>query len=75
MPVAFGHREVLIKAYVHQVVICHGAEVIARHPHSYERDRMVFEPLPCLLTRAAADRAEGRQPGSGRAPGWVDAAR
>jgi transposase len=48
VPVAFGHREVLIKAYVHQVVICQGAEVIARHPRSYERDTMVFDPLHYL---------------------------
>lgn len=48
VPVAFGHREVLIKAYVHTVVICHGAEVIARHARSYERDRFVFNPLHYL---------------------------
>jgi transposase len=48
VPVAFGHRAVLIKAYVHQVVICQGAEVIARHPRSYERDTMVFDPLHYL---------------------------
>ena len=48
VPVAFGHRQVLIKAYVHEVVICHGAEVIARHGRSYERDLMIFEPLHYL---------------------------
>lgn len=48
VPVAFGHRAVLIKAYVHQVVICHAAEVIARHPRSYERDTMIFDPLHYL---------------------------
>jgi len=30
------------------VVICQGAEVIARHPRSYERDTMVFDPLHYL---------------------------
>ena len=44
VPVAFGHRSVLSKAYVHEVVICHGAEVIARHARSYERDTMIFDP-------------------------------
>ncbi|MBA3935941.1 MAG: IS21 family transposase [Planctomycetes bacterium] len=48
VPVAFGHRQVLIKAYVHDVLICHGAEVIARHARSYERDTMIFDPLHYL---------------------------
>jgi hypothetical protein len=48
VPVAFGHRDVLVKAYVHAVVICHGAEVIARHARSYERDTMIFDPLHYL---------------------------
>ena len=48
VPVAFGHREVLIKAYVHTVVVCHGTEVIARHTRSYERETMIFDPLHYL---------------------------
>jgi len=36
VPTAYGHREVLIRGYVHEVVISCGAEVIARHPRSYE---------------------------------------
>ncbi len=48
VPVAFGHRHVLVKAYVHAVVRCHGAEVIARHVRSYERDTMIFDPLHYL---------------------------
>ena len=47
-PVAHGYREVLIKAYVHEVVLCHGSEVIARHLRSYEREVMVFDPLHYL---------------------------
>ena len=35
-PVAFGHRDVLVKGYVAEVVISCGAEVIARHPRSAE---------------------------------------
>ena len=35
VPTAYGHREVLIRGYVHEVVISCGAEVIARHPRSY----------------------------------------
>ena len=47
-PVYWGHREVLIKGYVHEVVISCGAEVIARHARSYEREDMIFDPLHYL---------------------------
>jgi hypothetical protein len=39
---------VLVRGYVHEVVISHGAEVIARHPRSYEREDFVFDPLHYL---------------------------
>ena len=45
---AYGHREVLVRGYVHEVVIACGAEVIARHPRSYEREDFVFDPLHYL---------------------------
>src|SRR5262249_1575741 len=45
---AYGHREVLIRGYVHEVVISCAAEVIARHPRSYEREDFVFDPLHYL---------------------------
>jgi len=48
VPVEWGHREVLVKAFVHEVVICSASEVIARHPRSYEREDMVFNPLHYL---------------------------
>ena len=48
VPVCWGHREVLVKGYVHEVVISCGAEVIARHPRSYEREDMIFDPLHYL---------------------------
>jgi transposase len=48
VPTAYGHREVLIRGYVHEVVICCGAETIARHPRSYEREDFVFNPLHYL---------------------------
>jgi hypothetical protein len=35
-----------VRGYVHEVVISCGAEVIARHPRSYEREDFVFEPGP-----------------------------
>ena len=56
-PVAYGHRDVLVKGYVNEVVISGGAEVIARHPRSYEKDDFVFDPihyLPLLERKTAA---------------------
>ena len=48
VPVAYGHREVLVRGYVGDVVISCGSEVIARHTRSYERDDYVFDPLHYL---------------------------
>jgi transposase len=48
VPTAYGHREVLIRGYVEEVVISCGADVIARHARSYEREDFVFEPLHYL---------------------------
>jgi len=45
VPTAYGHQKVLIRGYVHEVVISCGAEIIARHPRSYEREDFVFNPL------------------------------
>ena len=44
----FGHCEVLVRGYVHEVVISCAAEVIARHPRSYEQEDFVFDPLHYL---------------------------
>ena len=49
VPVAYGHREVLVRGYVGEVVISCGAEVIARHRRSYQRDDYVFDPIHYLL--------------------------
>ena len=38
----------MIRGYVHEVVISCGAEVIARHVRSYEREDFVFNPLHYL---------------------------
>ena len=48
VPTKYGHRDVLVRGYVHDVVISCGAEVIARHPRSYERDDFIFDPLHYL---------------------------
>ena len=48
VPTAYGHQKVLIRGYVHEVVISCGAEIIARHPRSYEREDFIFNPLHYL---------------------------
>ena len=48
VPTSFGHRQVVVRGYVHEVVIACGTEVIARHPRSYEREDFVFDPLHYL---------------------------
>ena len=56
-PVAYGHRDVIIRGYVSEVVISCGGEVIARHPRSYEREDFVYDPihyLPLLEQKTGA---------------------
>jgi transposase len=48
VPTAYGHREVLIRGTVDTVVISCGADIIARHARSYEREDFVFDPLHYL---------------------------
>jgi len=48
VPTAYGHQEVLVRGYVDEVVIACGAEVIARHRRSYEKEDFVFDPLHYL---------------------------
>jgi len=48
VPVEYGHRQVLVKAFVWELVIVCGTEVIARHVRSYGREEMIFNPLHYL---------------------------
>jgi hypothetical protein len=48
VPVAYGHREVLVRGYVEEVVIGCGAAVIARHRRCYGREDVLLEPLHYL---------------------------
>ncbi len=48
VPVAYGHRDVLVRGYVDEVVISCGTEVIARCCRSYEHGNFVFDPLHYL---------------------------
>ena len=64
VPTTYGHRDVLVRGYVHEVVISCGAEVIARHPRSYEREDFIRSAaLP------GADQAEDQCAGPGCAAG------
>ncbi len=48
VPTAYGHREVLVRGFVHEVVIACGSEIIARHPRSWEKEDFIFDPLHYL---------------------------
>jgi transposase len=48
VPTAYGHRPVLVKGYVGEVVIACGATIIARHPRCYGREEFIFDPLHYL---------------------------
>ena len=48
VPVAYAHRDVMVKAYVDEVAIIVGSEEVARHQRSYEADDFVFDPFHYL---------------------------
>jgi transposase len=48
VPTQYGHQQVLVRGYVHEVVIAHGTETIARHPRSWEKEDYIFDPLHYL---------------------------
>jgi transposase len=57
VPTEYGHHDVLVKGYVHEVVIACGSEVIARHHRSYQREDMIFEPRHYLALLEQKTRA------------------
>jgi hypothetical protein len=57
VPTQYGHRQVLLKAYVHHIVIVAGSEVIAKHPRSYDREVTIYEPLHYLALLEHKSRA------------------
>ena len=70
VPVAYGHREVLVRGYVEAVVVGCGAAVVARHRRSYGREDVLLEPLHycrCSSARSARWTRRPRWP-AGRAP-------
>ena len=48
VPTRHGHLHVLVRGYVHEVTIACGSEVIAKHPRSYEREAVIYDPLHYL---------------------------
>ena len=48
MPVAYGHRPVVLKASVDTVCIYHAGSPIARHARCWDRERQVFDPIHYL---------------------------
>jgi transposase len=57
VPTEYGHRQVWVKGYVHEVVIACASQVIARHARSYEREDVVFDPLHYLALLEQKTRA------------------
>jgi transposase len=57
VPTHYGHRQVWVKGYVHEVVIACASEVIVRHERSYEREAVVFNPLHYLALLEQKTRA------------------
>jgi transposase len=57
VPTAYGHRPVLVRGYVEEVVIACGAEIIARHPRSYGREDFLFRTAALPGAPGAEDRS------------------
>jgi transposase len=57
VPTQYGHRQVWVKGYVHEVVIACASAIIARHQRSYERETVVFDPLHYLALLEQKTRA------------------
>lgn len=57
VPTQYGHRQVWVKGYVHEVVIACGSQIIARHARSYEREVVIFDPLHYLALLEQKTRA------------------
>ena len=67
MPTAYGHRAVVVKGYVDEVVIVCGSDEIARHRRSYEREALIFEPRHYL---ALLERKTGAFDQAAPLAGW-----
>ena len=68
VPTAYGHREVVVKGFVDEVVIVCGSEEIARQRRSYEREVLVFDPRHYL---ALLERKIGALDQAAPLAGWA----
>jgi hypothetical protein len=57
VPTEYGHRQVLVKAYVHRIVIVSGCDLIAEHKRSYDREATIYDPLHYLALLEQKSRA------------------
>ena len=67
VPTAYGHRAVLVRGYIEEVLIACGAEIIARHPRSYAREDFIFDPRHYL---ALLERKVGALDQAAPLQGW-----
>ena len=67
MPVTYGHRDVLLRGYVDEVVISRVSEIIARHPCSYQQGAFVYDPIHYL---PLLERKPGALPQAAPLQGW-----
>ena len=76
VPVAYGHRDVLVKGYVDRVVISCGSEVIARHPRSTSGTTLSSTPFTTCRSWSGrrAPWIRRRPSGGGTCPGSCHAA-
>lgn len=68
VPTAYGHRQVLVKGYVDEVMICHGSQVIARHARCYGKEEAIYDPLHYLALLERKANALGQ---AAPLQGWV----
>jgi transposase len=57
VPTEYGHRQVLVKGYVHSIEIVCANVVIARHERSYARETAIYDPLHYLALLEHKSRA------------------
>ncbi|MHC4181496.1 MAG: IS21 family transposase, partial [Planctomycetota bacterium] len=48
VPVRYAHHPVVVKGYVHQVVICHRGRIVARHRRAWGKEGVSFDPVHYL---------------------------
>ena len=67
-PTAYGHRAVVVKGSVDEVVIVCGREEVARHRRSDDRDVLIFDPPQYL---ALLERKTGALDQAAPLVGWA----